>query len=496
MSTTPATIDIIGRDYERSRLNKMFYSEEAEFAAIYGRRRVGKTFLVKNYFAQQDCIFFQASGILKASSRIQLKEFKKAIELTFYKDFKSTKLQTPLSWMDALEMLHEAIERLSNGRKVVLFLDEFPWMALKKTHLLQALDYYWNRYWSAMPQVKLIICGSAASWIIKNILNNKGGLHNRVTLKLLLKPFTLIETQAYLKSRDINYQPTQIVQLYMCIGGIPYYLKFAEKGLSAMQNVSQMCFQETGTLLDEFNNLFSSLFSHHEIHEAIIRLIASKREGIAREIIEEKMQLKGGRLSLRLKELEEAGFIASYLPWEKKRGKYYKLIDEYTLFYLSWIEPMVKENKINSWNENYWNEASQSPAWRAWSGYAFEAVCFKHISWIRQALHIPESAHVYTWRYFPKKNEAHLWQGVQIDLVFDRNDGIITICEIKYSQNQFKLDKTVFEELQRKAAVYQHVTQTTKQIFLSMITSNGIQASTYKDSIQSITTLEDFFVQK
>lgn len=495
MGTTPTAIDIIGRNYERSRLDKMFHSEEAEFAAIYGRRRVGKTFLVKNFFLQQDCIFFQVSGILKASSHIQLKEFKKAIELTFYKDFKSTKLQTPLSWMDALEMLHEAIERLSNGKKVVLFLDEFPWMALKKTHLLQALDYYWNRYWSAMPQVKLIICGSAASWIIKNILNNKGGLHNRITLKLLLKPFTLIETQAYLKSRGINYQPAQIVQLYMCIGGIPYYLKFAEKGLSAMQNVSQMCFQKMGTLLDEFNNLFSSLFSHHEMHETIVRLIASKREGIAREVIEEKMHLKGGRLSLRLKELEEAGFIASYLPWKKQRGKYYKLIDEYTLFYLSWIEPMAKENKIDTWNKSYWQEASQSPAWRAWSGYAYEAICFKHIPWIRKALHIPESAHAYTWRYLPKKSEQYLqlWQGVQIDLVFDRNDGIINICEIKYSQNQFKLDKIIFEELQRKAKVYQHVTQTTKQIFLSLVTSNGVQSSVYKDSIQFIATLEDLF---
>lgn len=496
MSTTPVTIGIIGRDYERSRLNKIFNSTEAEFAAIYGRRRVGKTFLVKNFFSEQDCIFFQVSGILKASSRVQLKEFKKAIELTFYKDFKSTKLQTPLSWMDALEMLHEAIERLSYGKKVVLFLDEFPWMAMKKTHLLQALDYYWNRYWSAMPQVKLIICGSAASWIIKNILNNKGGLHNRVTLKLLLKPFTLIETQAYLKSRGIDYQPAQIVQLYMCIGGIPYYLKFTEKGLSAMQNISQMCFQEMGTLLDEFNNLFSSLFSHHEIHEAIIRLIASKREGISRESIEEKMQLKGGRLSLRLRELEEAGFIASYLPWEKKRGKYYKLIDEYTLFYLSWIEPMVKENgtHTNTWNESYWQEASQSPAWRAWSGYAFEAVCFKHIPWIRKALKIPESAHAYTWRYFPKKNETHLWQGVQIDLVFDRNDGIVNICEIKYSQNQFKLDKETWEDLKRKMTVYQHVTQTSKQTFLSLITSDGVQPSSYKNLIQSIAVLEDFFV--
>jgi len=493
-STKPAIQTIIGREHELARLSKMLHSPEAEFAAVYGRRRVGKTFLIKNFFLQRDCIFFQVSGILKASSPTQLKEFKKATEQTFYSQFKATKLQTPSNWMDGLEMLHEAIVRLSDGKKVVLFFDEFPWMAMRKSNLLQALDYYWNRYWSAMPQVKLIICGSAASWIIKNILNNKGGLHNRVTLKLLLKPFTLTETQSYLKSRGIDYQPAQIVQLYMCIGGIPYYLKFVEKGLSAMQNINQMCFQETGTLLDEFNNLFASLFSHHEIHESIIRLIAEKREGVSREIIEEKMQLKGGRLSLRLKELEEAGFIAPYLPWKKKRGMYYKLIDEYTLFYLSWIEPLVKENKINTWNEHYWEEASQSPAWRAWSGYAYEAVCFKHLPLIRKALNIPQSAIVYTWRYIPKKSEVGLWEGAQIDLVFDRNDGIINLCEIKYSQEPFKLDKKVYAELQRKTAVYQKITQTSKQIFLSLIASGGVQASIYQEFIQSIAVLEDFFI--
>lgn len=483
---------IIGRIDEKKQLEKIFNASEAEFVAVYGRRRVGKTFLIKEFFAEKECLFFQASGILKAAAAVQLKEFKKAVEKTFYSQFKATKLRTPVTWMEALEMLNEAIENLSYGQKVVLFLDEFPWMAQKKSQLLQALDYYWNHYWSNLPQVKLIICGSAASWIIDNILKNKGGLHNRVTLKLQIKPFDLMESQAYLKSRGISYNYAQMLQLYLCIGGIPYYLKGVEKGLSAMQNISQMCFQKTGALLDEFDNLFASLFNHHEEHEKIIQRIAKKREGVSRETIEEELSSKGGRLSCRLKELEEAGFIARYIPWGKKRGVYYKVIDEYTLFYLYWIQPIAKENISSEWNPHYWDEVSQSPAWNAWSGYAFEAICFKHVHLIRKALKIPEGAKVFTWRYIAKKSD--LIDGAQIDLVFDRNDGIVNLCEIKYSKNAFNIDKEYALNLQHKAMIYQKVTQTKKQIFMSVITSAGLEASQYvSELIHSTATADDFF---
>lgn len=484
---------IIGRSYEKSRLEKLFHSSEAEFIAVYGRRRVGKTFLIKQFFAQKDGIFFQTSGILGAKLSVQLAEFKKATEETFYRQFKATKLQTPTTWMAALEMLHEAIINLSNGQKVLIFLDEFPWMALKKSQLLQALDYYWNRYWSNMPQIKLIICGSAASWIIDNILNNKGGLHNRVTQRLLIKPFNLLETQAYLKNRGIEYNHTQLLQLYMCIGGIPYYLKFVEKGLSAIQNVNQMCFQKMGTLLDEFENLFASLFQHHDMHENIIRLIAQKREGVSRESIEQAMSSKGGRLSLRLKELEEAGFIASYMPWGKKRGMYYKIIDEYTLFYLYWIYPMIESHIMREWNTHYWEEMAQTPAGYAWSGYAYEAICFKHIDYIRKALKIPDGSTAYTWRYIAKKND--LIDGAQIDLVFDRPDGIVNLCEIKCSNKPFTIDKAYAMNLKNKAMIYQKITRTNKQIFLSMITTMGLEDTGYaRELIHSSAMVEDFFI--
>lgn len=484
--------EIIGRKYEKSKLEKVFKSNEAEFVAIYGRRRVGKTFLIKNFFTHKECMFFQVSGILNAKASLQLSEFKKAIEDTFYSQFKATTLSTPSTWMEALEMLNEAIVNFAHDKKVVLFFDEFPWMAIRKFKLLQALDYYWNRYWSNMPNVKLIICGSAASWIIENILNNKGGLHNRVTLKLPIEPFKLNETKAYLKSRGVNYSNAQILQLYMCVGGIPHYLKLVEKGLSAIQNVNNMCFQKKGTLLDEFDNLFSSLFSNSEICEKIIRLVASKREGVSREEIEASLKVKGGRLTLRLKELIEAGFITMFTPWNRERGAYYKIIDEYTLFYLSWIKPQAKARITREFNAKYWEEMAQTPAWKSWAGYAYESICFKHIGNICSALNIPEGAAASSWKYVAKKGD--LIDGAQIDLLFDRNDGIINLCEIKYSKQPFNIDKDYARDLENKAYVYKRITQTNKQIFISLITSAGLKESKYsKDLISSMATAGDLF---
>jgi AAA+ ATPase superfamily predicted ATPase len=483
---------IIGRDYEKQQLEKFFHSQEAEFLAVYGRRRVGKTFLIRNFFKNKECIFFQVSGILNAGVKTQLLEFKKAIEETFYSKLKGTSLETPKNWMHAFEMLNDAIKTFASSQKVVLFFDEFPWMAIRKKQLIQATDYYWNRHWSGMDNLRLIICGSAASWIIDNVLNNKGGLHNRVTLKLCIEPFNLKETQTYLKSRKINYDPPQILQLYMCIGGIPHYLKSVEAGLSAMQNVNRLCFQKNGLLLNEFNNLFSSLFKSSQMHETIIKFLASKPTGASRDQIEEKLSHKGGRLSGWLKELEHAGFICAFKPWGRERGSFYKVTDEYVLFYLNWIAPEKNDSIQKEINHSYWEQLSQTPSFKSWAGYAFEAICFKHLKEIRKALNIPEGATASTWQYRPKKDGE---TGAQIDLLFNRLDGVISLCEIKYSQEIFKMDKEIAQNIRNKIQVYQKITKTNQQIFISMITTFGVNDSMYKEElISSEATLKDLFL--
>lgn len=483
---------LIGRQYEQQQLQKAFDSSEAELIAVYGRRRVGKTYLIRNFFENKKCVFFQISGIHQATLHNQLKEFKKEIERTFFKENEGILLKEPETWMEALGMLTDAIRVMGMRKRIVIFFDEFPWMCTPKSGLLQAFDYYWNRFWVNNPKIKFVVCGSAASWIIEHIINNKGGLHNRVTLRVHLEPFTLFEAKEYLKYKGITLDNVQILDLYMCIGGIPYYLKFVEKGLSAIQNINQLCFQKKGTLLDEFKNLFSSLFDQAEAHEEIIKAIAFKREGLSRAEIEAITGSKGGRLSVRLKELEEAGFIMAFTPWGRVRGTYYKIIDEYTLFYLNWISPEIKSRISKEITTQYWNSISQTPAWKSWAGYAFEAVCYKHLANIRTSLQIPEGATATTWRHFSKKNGE---EGAQIDLLFDRPDGIVTICEIKYRKEPYVIDKAYAKELLRKEEIYRKVMKTDKQVFVSIITSCRLKKNMYSEElIKSEVKLDDFFL--
>jgi predicted AAA+ superfamily ATPase len=288
---------IVGRKYEKDKLEKVFASNEPEFVAVYGRRRVGKTYLIREFFAGKECIFFRNTGINNADIKTQLDIFKREIEVLFYAGHPGITLAPFTNWHDAFLALKSAIDLFGKNQKIVIFLDEVPWMATQKSGFLEALDYFWNRYCVSDNRIKLIICGSAASWVIDNILHNTGGLHNRVTLRLLIAPFSLYEVKEYLKFKGINYNDSQILTLYMCLGGIPFYLNAAEKGLSAIQNINNACFIRKGTLFDEFDLLFDSLFKKNDKHKEIIIFLSQKREGTARSEIEAKFEYKGGRLT-------------------------------------------------------------------------------------------------------------------------------------------------------------------------------------------------------
>ncbi len=397
--------------------------------------------------------------------------------------------------MDTFEQLTKAIATIPKTKKVVLFFDEFPWMATKRARLLQALDYYWNRYWVSDKRLKLIICGSSASWIVKKILNSTGGLHNRVTGTIVLDPFSLEETRSFLNSMGIHLGNKHILQLYMVTGGIPHYLSYIKKGLSSAQNIDLLCFTKNGLLYDEFNKLFSSLFDNSELHEELIEIIAKHHNGIGQaEVIKTaKHASRGGRVIEKLKELEESGFIISFIPYgHKQKGIFYRVIDEYTLFYLSWIKPISETIQKRDRTKGYWNSLHHTPAWWSWSGYAFEAVCYKHIAQIRKALHIDAGALVGSWRYQPQKDSEE--KGTQIDLLFDRTDGVITLCEIKHTEEAFSIQNQYAATLLNKVEVYKKQSKTTKEIFISMITSSGIKSTKYsQELVSSVVVLEDFF---
>lgn len=485
------TVKIVGRNEEIQTLNAFLESDRPEFLAIYGRRRIGKTYLIRSFFEDKDVIFFNTNGAKDGSIKEQIAHFTKQIGDVFYH---GAQLKAGKNWDKTFDILTDAFKTVKD-KKIVLFLDEFPWMATKNSKLLQALDYYWNQYWSVNPKIKLIICGSSASWIIDKIVNNKGGLHNRLTRNIKLEPFNLKDTKEYLSKMGIKLNNEHILNIYMIMGGVPYYLSKLEKGYSAVQNIEKLAFRKKSFLLEEFNNLFSSLFEDHETNIEIIRMIAESRYGIGQEDLLKSMgkALHGKTGLKKLKALQDANFIISFKPHlHSKKGIYYKVIDEYTLFYFHFIEPIKNTLLERNLTKGYWDKKYNSPEWSSWSGYAYEAICFKHLSEISAALDLSPTAIPTTWRYVPRKNARE--QGAKIDLLFDRDDNAITICEIKYTDEPYSISKAYAEKLQQKINVFQTVTRNKKQIFLAMISAAGIKESIHsKSMIDNEVILDDFF---
>lgn len=482
---------IIGRVEEQQILDQILKSKRAEFLALYGRRRVGKTFLIRNFFEQSADVFFHITGIQKGTMEEQLRQFAIQIGITFYN---GVTLAPSKSWFDAFDNIRKAIEQIPISKKVVIFLDELPWLATRRSKLLQALEFYWNQYWNHDPRFKLIICGSSASWIIDKIINNKGGLYNRVTRRMSLSPFSLRESREFLKSLGIELNNRQNLDLYLAFGGVPHYLALCKHGMSALQNISQLCFRKNGALVDEFPKLFASLFSNAATYIKLVKIIAQSHNGVEQaQVVKKSRNSKGGRIIEKLKQLEEAGFILSFLPHgHQQKGIYYKIIDEYTLFYIHWIEPYLKSTRKQEQSEGYWNAKAQTPAWRSWSGLAFEAVCHKHLVQIRKALKINTDAQIGSWRYTPKTKKRG--RGAQVDLLFDRSDDVITLCEIKHSDKPFIIDKDYAENLRMKKEIYRRQTHTKKSIFLAMIASSGLKENSYSaELISQQADLEDLF---
>lgn len=482
---------IIGRKKEQETLNEILRSTQAEFLVAYGRRRVGKTFLISEFYMAQNCLYFEAIGIEKGSLETQLNEFSKSMKEAFDIGFD---IATPTSWMKALETLTELIDKSKSKQKVVLFFDEFPWMATARSGLLKALGYYWNKHWSRNKRVKLILCGSSASWIIKKILHNKGGLHNRTTYEMNLAPFSLSETNDFLASKKIKLQPDRLLELYMAIGGIPHYLNRVKRGVSIQANINQLCFHQRAPLLDEFDKLFDSLFKHAQTYKEIIREIAKHRYGVGRSILAKQLKhtTDGGTLTNRLNDLEAAGFIKEFTPiTNEKRGVYYRLIDEYCDFYLKWIEPERKSLLMSDDNNQYWMRKSNSPAYSSWAGFAFESICYKHIGKIREAIDIQSAYRVGTWRYASTKIDQ---PGAQIDLLFECDDGVTYLIEIKNTKNPYVLDKEAHLNLLNKIKCYQQATNNKNDIHVVLLSANGLKPSIYsEESIVKVITLADLY---
>lgn len=473
---------LIGREQEINTLKEALKSNEAELIAVYGRRRVGKTFLIREVYAQY--LLCEFSGVHHAPIGEQLENFRNVIALALKSPIPPA---IPKNWTEAFRLLINFSEPLLKKQKTVIFFDEFPWLSSPKSGFLSAFEYFWNSWGSKQRNLIVAICGSAASWMIQNIVNNKGGLHNRITKRIRLLPFTLFETSAYLKSRAINLDQYQTLQVYMALGGIPHYLKGVKKGESAAQIIDGLCFTKDGLLVDEFNNLYNSLFEMADRHITVIKALAAKPAGLTRkEIIEECDLMSGGGTTKLLGELMESGFVGVYLPFRKNvKEAIYKLADEYSLFYLKFIE------HSRATGQGTWIKKTTSQSWKSWSGTAFESICLKHTNQIKKAIGI---SGVYTeesaWRFAPGK----AGKGAQIDLLLDRQDNCISICEIKFSNTTFAIDKSYAADLQDKLNIFKAQTKTKKTLFLTMMTTYGTKDNMYKTGlVQNEVKMEDLF---
>jgi uncharacterized protein len=477
--------NIIGRKEEQVLLSKVLESKEAEMVAVIGRRRVGKTYLINKVF--EDNMVFDITGTQNGTTQRQLQNFADQLE-AYIRPFRT--VNRPTNWQEAFKVLRHYLQDLLNEdihTKKVLFFDELPWLAGQKSGFLEAFGYFWNSWASRQPALVVVICGSAASWMIQKVVNDRGGLHNRVTRRLFLEPFTLNETEAYLHSLDIVLDRYQLVQIYMAFGGIPHYLKEIEAGQSAVQNIDRICFSKQGILSDEFERLYPSLFADADNHIAVVRALASRKMGMTRNALAETAGLpNGGGLTKLLDELVQSGFVSFFSAFgNKKKEKIYRLTDEYSLFFLQFIE----QNRYQG--NNPWQHLSQTPNYKTWSGYAFEGVCLKHLAQIKHALGI---SGVYSLASsFSKKGTADE-EGVQIDFVLERNDHIINLFEVKFYNQSFSLSKEYADKLQRTRNIFQEQSKTRKQLQWVFIASFGLTQNQHSVGLVARSlTLNDLF---
>ena len=472
---------VLGRHNEIRLIDKFIKNKEANLITLVGRRRVGKTFLINTVYGDQ--LDFSFIGTKDGSKGNQLRKFADQIST-----YSSTNLpiKVPKSWNEALSQLSKILEEKGKSKKIVFF-DEFPWIDGHKSGFLGDFGYWWNN-WAEKQNILVIICGSAASWMIKKVINSKGGLHNRVSKNITIEPFTLAETKEFLYHKKIKLSYQQMFQLYMVTGGIPFYLEDIERGESAQQAIERMCFKKDGLLVNEFDNLYAALFDNPDRHIELIKTLATKWKGFTRkEIIENTSISNGGTLTNTLNELIASNFIIEIYPFgKKKKDKLYRLTDEYSLFYLRFM--IGKRRETSSWQS-----VAKSRQYNAWSGYAFENICIKHAEQIKKVIGISGSNSVVS-SYTERGNSDK--EGMQIDMLLDRADGVINICEMKFYNAQWKMTKQDALKLQNRREQFRQSTKTRKALFNTVITSYGLIKNEYSlEAVDKEIKGEELFVE-
>lgn len=472
---------MIARESQLNSIDEILNSKQSSFVAITGRRRVGKTYLIDQ--ALGEYFSFRVTGIQNADTQSQVINF--CEKLAAYS--KINIITIPRNWQEAFILFKQYLHTLSKRKKHVLFFDELPWMSTHKSGFIQLFAHLWNDYISKHPHFIVVICGSSTSWIAKNIVNDRGGFHNRITHFIHLEPFTLAETKRFLLLKKINYTENAIIELYMMLGGIPFYLEQIKKGESPTMAIQRLCFSENGILKNEYQNLYRAIFDQPENHEAVVKALANSFNGLVRSDLSKKSNVKeGGPLSRALDDLVVCGFVKLYTPFGKlKRNATYKLVDEFSLFYHRFMLTTAKTAKSD------WAKAASSQAYKIWSGYAFENLCLKNIPLIKQSLGITS---VYTEESNYRKIGDDSDKGFQIDIVIDRNDKSINLCECKYFSEPFKIDKSYAADLKMRKSLFRSATKTRKTLFTTLITHQPMIHNEHSmDAVDVLVELDKLF---
>ena len=473
--------NIIGRLKEYERLNKCMREDTAQLVLVYGRRRVGKTFLINQYY--NNSFDFKLTGSFNKPKTFQLQAF--VSELNRRTRKKNT---APSDWTQAFEMLREYIDKRVSKDKIVVFFDEMPWLDTHKSGFLSAFEFFWNDYGSAIDNLVFIVCGSATSWLVDNIEHNKGGLFNRQTCKLFIEPFTLHETEEYLISKGIQWSRYDITECYMIMGGIPYYLSLLDKEMSYLQNIDYLFFRKRAELWDEFDHLYNTLFSNGDNYIAVAEELSKKRIGFTRNEISENTGISNnGALTKILKNLVDSGFVRENQFFGKeKKDTLYQLADYYSCFYFHYIRNHKERD------EHYWSNTLDAHSRKVWAGLTFEQVCKDHIRQIKNKIGISGIlSEQFSW--FSRGNKELGTEGAQIDLLIDRKDRVINLCEIKFYGDEFVIDIEEDTKIRNRMESFRRNTKTKKAIQIIYITTYGVKKNMYSGIMQKQVTLDDLF---
>lgn len=470
---------MIGRIREQDYIRQCLESGRPEFLVLYGRRRVGKTFLIREYF--HESFAFYATGVAREKTAGQLRIFCDSLRRYGDKHRRVAK-----DWLEAFSRLRDLLSREDVPRdpvsgKMIVFLDELPWMDTPRSNFRSALEYFWNSWGSVRSDLLLIACGSATSWIIKHLLNSRGGFYNRVTRQIHLAPFTLAECEQLLNSNGFDMSQQQVLECYMIFGGIPHYLNCLDKRMSLAQNIDTLILHPGGQLHYEYERLFDSLFKNAKKHISIIEALAAKRGGLMRTDLARIKKIGDGQpLTTALQELEQCGFIRKYRGYNKRRnGNIFQLTDPFTMFHF-----YFQENKDLS----SWVDFMNSPGYYTWRGNAFENVCLNHISQMKAALGITGVVtKEYSWRSLDRAD------GSQIDLIIERRDQITHLCEMKFTEDEYEVSKEEFQKLQHRHAQFIKETGTKNSVQILLVSANGVKRNMYTDIAQHVITAKDLF---